>query len=321
MGISEACIRRPVMTTLITASLIVFGAFAYRLLSVSALPAVDFPTISITATLAGREPRDDGGLGRFADRAPALHHRRHQRADLDLGARHHHDHGPVRPQPQHRRRGARRADRADGRGAAPAGRNDDAAVLPQGESGRLPGAVHQPEFPDACRCRRSTNTARPCWRSRSRSFPASRRCWSMAGRSSPCASRPIRSRPRRATSRSRTSAPRSRRPTPTRRSAPSRASGRTSRSRPPRAISKAADYRKVIVAYRNGAPVKLDEIANVIDGVENTRIASFFNGNRSVVLAIQRQPDANTVAVVDSVKERIPAYRVADSGRPSTCKC
>src|SRR5919112_4970505 len=56
MGISEACIRRPVMTTLITASIIVFGAFAYRLLSVSALPAVDFPTISITATLPGASP-------------------------------------------------------------------------------------------------------------------------------------------------------------------------------------------------------------------------------------------------------------------------
>src|ERR1700752_3806590 len=56
MGISEACIRRPVMTTLITASLIVFGAFAYRLLSVSALPAVDFPTIAITAPLPGASP-------------------------------------------------------------------------------------------------------------------------------------------------------------------------------------------------------------------------------------------------------------------------
>src|SRR6187401_291942 len=56
MGISEACIRRPVMTTLITASLIVFGAFGYRLLPVSALPAVDFPTISINATLPGASP-------------------------------------------------------------------------------------------------------------------------------------------------------------------------------------------------------------------------------------------------------------------------
>src|SRR6202158_6302287 len=56
MQISEACIRRPVMTTLITASLIVFGFFAYRLLSVAALPAVDFPTIQITATLPGASP-------------------------------------------------------------------------------------------------------------------------------------------------------------------------------------------------------------------------------------------------------------------------
>src|SRR6267143_5326254 len=56
MQISETCIRRPVMTTLITASLIVFGAFAYRLLAVAALPAVDFPTIQITATLPGASP-------------------------------------------------------------------------------------------------------------------------------------------------------------------------------------------------------------------------------------------------------------------------
>ena len=56
MNISEICIRRPVFTTLMTASLIVFGAFAYRLLPVAALPAVDFPTIQITATLPGTSP-------------------------------------------------------------------------------------------------------------------------------------------------------------------------------------------------------------------------------------------------------------------------
>src|SRR5213083_1170408 len=56
MQISETCIRRPVMTTLLTASLIVFGFFAYRLLSVAALPAVDFPTVQITANLPGASP-------------------------------------------------------------------------------------------------------------------------------------------------------------------------------------------------------------------------------------------------------------------------
>src|SRR5215475_7434565 len=53
MGISELCIRRPVFTTLVTATFIVFGAFAYRLLPVAALPAVDFPTISIIGELPG----------------------------------------------------------------------------------------------------------------------------------------------------------------------------------------------------------------------------------------------------------------------------
>src|SRR5215831_2105518 len=53
MVLSETCIRRPVLTTLITASIVVLGIFAYRLLSVAALPAVDFPTISIQGVLPG----------------------------------------------------------------------------------------------------------------------------------------------------------------------------------------------------------------------------------------------------------------------------
>src|SRR6516165_3026655 len=65
------------------------------------------------------------------------------------------------------------------------------------------------------------------------------------------------------------------------------------------AMTKAEEYRKVVVAYRNGAPVYLDQIAHVIDSVENDKIASWFNNERAIVLAIQRQPDANTVAVVD----------------------
>ena len=62
------------------------------------------------------------------------------------------------------------------------------------------------------------------------------------------------------------------------------------------AMRHAADYRDVVVAYRNGAPVKLSEVAHVIDSVENDKIATWFNDSRAIVLAIQRQPDANTVA-------------------------
>ncbi len=71
----------------------------------------------------------------------------------------------------------------------------------------------------------------------------------------------------------------------------------------------ARDYRELIVAYRNGNPVRLGEVARVIDGVENDKTASWFNGTRSIVLGVQRQPDANTVEVVDSVKALLPSFR------------
>ena len=68
-------------------------------------------------------------------------------------------------------------------------------------------------------------------------------------------------------------------------------------------------YRDVVVAYRNGQPIKLNEIARVIDAVENDKIATWFNGTRAIVIAVQRQPDANTVEVVDSVRARLPNFR------------
>ncbi len=77
----------------------------------------------------------------------------------------------------------------------------------------------------------------------------------------------------------------------------------------PNQLDKARDYSSVVVAWRNGTPVKLNEIASIYESVENNKIASWFNGDRSVVLAIQRQPDANTVAVVDAIKDRLPALR------------
>jgi HAE1 family hydrophobic/amphiphilic exporter-1 len=71
----------------------------------------------------------------------------------------------------------------------------------------------------------------------------------------------------------------------------------------------AVDFQPVIVAYRNGAPVRLGDVANVIDSVENTKISGWYNGRRGIVLSVLRQPDANTVAVVDSVKALLPKFR------------
>jgi HAE1 family hydrophobic/amphiphilic exporter-1 len=75
------------------------------------------------------------------------------------------------------------------------------------------------------------------------------------------------------------------------------------------AIEHAADYRSVIVKYVNGSPIRLEEIARVVDSVENDKIATWFNDERGIVLAIQKQPGANTVEVVDSIRERLPAFR------------
>jgi HAE1 family hydrophobic/amphiphilic exporter-1 len=75
------------------------------------------------------------------------------------------------------------------------------------------------------------------------------------------------------------------------------------------AMMKAAEYRDVVAAYRNGIPIKLSEVARVVDSVEQPKVGSFFNNEKTVTLAIQRQTDANTVKVVDSVLERMPSYR------------
>jgi len=74
-------------------------------------------------------------------------------------------------------------------------------------------------------------------------------------------------------------------------------------------LTDAAAYRPLIVAFRNGSPVRLEELGRVIDSVENDKIASWFNGARSIVLAIQRQPGTNTVEVVDHIKALLPTFR------------
>ena len=71
----------------------------------------------------------------------------------------------------------------------------------------------------------------------------------------------------------------------------------------------AAAYRPLVVAYRNGAPVRLDEVGRVIDGVQTDKVASWFNNERAVVLAIQRQPGTNTVEVVDAIRALLPVFR------------
>jgi HAE1 family hydrophobic/amphiphilic exporter-1 len=74
-------------------------------------------------------------------------------------------------------------------------------------------------------------------------------------------------------------------------------------------LTNAEAYRQLIVAYRNGAPVQLKDLGDVVDSVENNRLASRYNGQQLVTLTIQRQPGTNTVAVVDAIRNLLPAFR------------
>jgi multidrug efflux pump len=66
------------------------------------------------------------------------------------------------------------------------------------------------------------------------------------------------------------------------------------------------DYRKVVVAYRNGAPVMLTDVANIVDGVENTNQAAWMNKTPAVIINVQRQPGGNTISVVKRIKALLP---------------
>ncbi len=78
-------------------------------------------------------------------------------------------------------------------------------------------------------------------------------------------------------------------------------------------LMSAAQYRPLIVAYRNGSPVRLEQLGNVIDSVEDDKTASWFytkeGTQRAIILGVQRQPGTNTIAVTDAVKNLLPTFR------------
>jgi HAE1 family hydrophobic/amphiphilic exporter-1 len=74
-------------------------------------------------------------------------------------------------------------------------------------------------------------------------------------------------------------------------------------------LEKAAQYRPIVVAYRNGFPVRLEQLGSVLDSVEDDKVIALMNGHPTVMLAINRQPGTNTVDVVDNVNALLPEFR------------
>jgi hydrophobic/amphiphilic exporter-1 (mainly G- bacteria), HAE1 family len=308
MTLSELCIRRPVLTTLMTASLIVFGAFAYRLLPVAALPAVDFPTIQITATLPGASPETMAAsvaspierqlstisgissmtsssslgisqitvqfdLGRNIDGASL-----DVQTALAIAQRR----LPIEMTTPPFFRKVNPGDfpvlflsmRSDTLPLSAVNDYAETVVAPQ--ISQLTG-VAQVLVYGAQKFAVRVQVDPAAAAARNISLDDIRSVVAKANSSAPVGT--LQGKDQAVTL---------------------VATG---------AMEHAIDYRNVVVAYRNGAPIKLSDVARVIDSVENTKIATWFNDTRAIVMAIQRQPDANTVAVVDLVRDLLPAMR------------
>ena len=308
MGLSELCIRRPVLTTLVTAAIIVFGIFGYRLLAVAALPAVDFPTISIVATLPGASAEtmaasvaspierqlstiagissltSSSSLGTTSITIQFDLNRNIDGAALDVqtalavAARR----LPIEMTTPPFFRKVNPGDypvvyfslNSDTLPLSLV--NDYAELVLAQQISQLPG-IAQVLVYGAQRFAVRVQVDPVAAAMRNISLDDIRNVVAKANSNSPVGTL-----------------------VGPRQNVTLTASA---------AMNRAEEYRKVVIAYRNGVPVKLDEVARVINSVENDKIASWFNDRRSIVLAIQRQPDANAVAAVDAVKSRLPTFR------------
>src|SRR6266404_2828665 len=308
VNISETCIRRPVMTTLITASLIVFGIFGYRLLSVAALPAVDFPTIQITATLPGASPETMGAsvagpierqlstiagitsltsvssLGLTSIIIQFDLNRNIDGAALDVqtaltvAARKLPIEMTVPPS-------FRKVNPGDSpiimfslvSATLPLSAVDDYGQITLAQQiSQLPGIAQVQVFG-------------------SQKFAVRVQVDPVAAASRGISLDDVKTFVAKTNSN-----------TPVGTVAGAKQNTILTATA---AMRSAAEYRELIVAYRSGQPVRLKEIANVVDGDENDKTANLYNNERSIVLAIFKQPDANTVKIVDSIYERLPIYR------------
>jgi HAE1 family hydrophobic/amphiphilic exporter-1 len=73
-------------------------------------------------------------------------------------------------------------------------------------------------------------------------------------------------------------------------------------------LADAAQWNRQIIAYRNGAPVRIQDVGRAVDSYQNVLAASWYNGKRSIVLSVQRQPGSNTIQIVDAINKVIPRF-------------
>ena len=298
MNFSELFIRRPVMTTLVMVGILFFGITAYRQLPVSDLPTVDYPDDHGEREPAGREPGDDGVRRRDAAREAVLDDRRHRQHDVDV-------------EPRARRR-SRCSSRSTATSTPP--RRTCRRRSPR-RCAHLPPGIIPPSYQKANPADQPilffalTSDAMPLSQldeyaetlmAQRISMVRGRRAGERVRLAEVRGAHPARPERARAAAQigidevaDAISAQNVNLPTgvlwgPTQ---GVHACRRTASS------SNAAAFRRLVVAYRNGAPVRLGDLGHVLDDVQNNRQARAGSTARAaIILAIQRQPGTNTVA-------------------------
>ncbi|MDR2452847.1 MAG: efflux RND transporter permease subunit [Candidatus Accumulibacter sp.] len=308
MQLPELCIRRPVMTTLLMAAFVIFGLIAYRALPVSELPDVDFPTISVTANLPGASPETMASAvatlleGQFStiaglDSMSSVSAQGTTTITLQFSLERNID---AAAQDVQSAIAAAQRRLPPSMPTPPSFRKINPADAPifnialTSDTLPLPLVSEYAETQLAQRLSTVTGVAQVIvWGSQKYAVRVQADPDQLASRGMGI------DELRQAISESNVNQPLG------------QFSGQHQMFsiRDNGQLNRAVDYRPLIVAWRNGAPVRLEEVARPIDSVENARVAAWNVNKRSIGLSILRQPGANTVETVAAIKRVLPGFQ------------
>ncbi|EFH09858.1 efflux RND transporter permease subunit [Pseudoroseomonas cervicalis] len=310
MHLSELCIRRPVMTGLLAAAAVLAGIVAYFQMPVAAVPRVDFPVITVSANLPGASPEtmansvalplerefstiagidqmsSTSGQGTTQLTLQFVLGRNIDAAALDVQAAISRAQRRL-PQEMTNPPSFRKSNPADAPvvllnlrgGDVPLYRlNEVAAVLISPALSRIPGVAQVVTYGEqkyAVRVQLDPDRVAAL----GLSFDEAQRAIAAANSNTPVGT---------------LNGPRQQ---------------LTLRANDQ--LQDAEAFGQLIIGGRGNTPIRVQDVATVVDGVENNRVAAWMNGTRGLTLAVQRQPDANTVEVVDGVKAALPALQAA----------
>jgi HAE1 family hydrophobic/amphiphilic exporter-1 len=308
MQLSELCIRRPVMTTLLMAAFLIFGVIAYRALPVSELPNIDFPTIAVTAQLPGASPETmaasvatplEGQFSTIAGVDSMTSTSAQGTTTITLQFALDRNIDAAAQDVQSAIAAAQRKLPPDMptppsfRKVNPA---DFAIFYVAMNSATLPTWVVN-EYAETQLAQRLSTLPGVA---QVNVFGSQKYAVRIQADPAQLSSRGLGIDELQAAIRNANVNQPLGTLDGTRQSFALRANGQ---------LQDAAAYRPLTVAWRNGAAVKLEEVARVIDSVENAKVAAWFNDRRTIMLAIYRQPGSNTIETVDSIKRVLPAFQ------------